>query len=75
MFKIWYKTAEPNKLYWTIQIISYLIRELSQYGQINCDTPGYNLGFIDVSYNNNDNNSEYAGMISYIDPFVYDEQN
>ena len=25
LFKIWYKTAEPNKLYWTIQIVSYLI--------------------------------------------------
>ncbi len=67
LFKTWYKTAEPNKLYWTIQIVSYLIRELSQYGQINCDTPGYNLGFIDVSYKNDDSNSEYAGMISHID--------
>lgn len=38
-------------------------KEIIQYGQIVSDTPMYNLGLIDVSYQNKDKNSKFYGKL------------
>ena len=48
-------------------ILNMSDKELLQYGQINQSTPGYNLGLIEVSYQNNDPSSMFYGSISDID--------
>lgn len=42
-------------------------KEIIQYGKIISDTPGYNLGLIEVSYENKTKASKFYGKISNID--------
>lgn len=48
-------------------ILNLSDRELMQFGQMASDSKGYNLGLIDVSYQNDDRSSPYFGKISNVD--------
>ncbi len=48
-------------------ILSLSDRQLVKYGKINVETNGYNLGLIDVNYNNSDPLSDNCGTLKNID--------